>query len=142
VTASDVRTCRRGLHPIHGAVLGGTAPLFLGGLLSDLAYSSSYQIQWSDFASWLIAGGLIFSSLALLWAIINLVRADRRGGHFLLYTLLLFATWVVGFLNSLTHAKDAWAAMPMSLILSVIVVLLACASTWVGFAKFGVGGGR
>jgi uncharacterized membrane protein len=117
-------------------------PLFLGGLLSDLAYSSSYQIQWTNFASWLIVGGLVFSGFALLWSIIELIRADRRRGQFLVFTLLLFATWVVGFFNSLTHAKDAWAAMPMGLILSVIVVLLACASTWLGFAKFGVGGER
>jgi uncharacterized membrane protein len=117
-------------------------PLFLGGLLSDLAYSSSYQIEWSNFASWLIAGGLVFGGLALLWSIIDLVRADRRGGHLLLYTLLLIATWVLGFFNSLTHARDAWATMPTGLVLSVIVVLLALASTWIGFARFGVGGGR
>jgi uncharacterized membrane protein len=122
--------------------LSGTIPLFLGGLLSDLAYFSSYQIEWSNFASWLIAGGLIFCGLALLWAVINLFRASRRRGHELLYMLLLLATWVLGFFNALTHARDAWAAMPMGLVLSVTVTLLACASTWIGFAKFGVGGGR
>jgi len=132
----------RQLHPLHGILLSGTIPLFLGGLLSDLAYSASYQVHWSHFASWLIAGGLIFGGFALLWAVINLIRANRRGRHSLLYALLLLATWVLGFFNSLTHAKDAWAAMPLGLILSVIVVLLACASTWVGFAKFGVGGAR
>lgn len=130
------------LHPVHATLLSGTVPLFLGGLLSDLAYSSSYQVQWSDFASWLIAGGLIFGGFALLWAIINLVRAKPRSRYSVLYTLLLLATWIVGFFNSLTHARDAWAAMPMGLILSVIVVLLACASTWIGLAKFGVGGTR
>ncbi|QYF95929.1 hypothetical protein KY495_05410 [Massilia sp. PAMC28688] len=127
---------------MHALLLGGAFPLFLGGLLSDLAYSSSYHIQWSNFASWLIVGGLVFSGLALLWAAIELVRADRRGTTFFVFTLLLLATWLVGFFNSLTHAKDAWAAMPMGLVLSVIAVLLACAATWVGFAKFGVGGAR
>lgn len=140
--AKHDRIERRGLHPIHGVFLSGTIPLFLGGLVSDLAYSSSYQVQWSHFASWLIAGGLIFGGFALVWAIINLFRADHRGANSVLYALLLLATWVVGFLNSLIHAKDAWAVMPMGLILSVIVVLLACVSTWIGFAKFGVGGGR
>ncbi len=139
---NDDRVYKKRLHPIHGALLAGTIPLFLGGLLSDLAYSSSYQVEWSHFASWLIAGGLVFGGFALLWGIINLVRADRRGGHSFLYALLLLATWVAGFFNALIHAKDAWAAMPMGLILSVIVVLLACASTWIGFAKFGVGSGR
>lgn len=126
---------------MHGILLAGTLPLFLGGLLSDLAYSSSYQIEWSNFASWLIAGGLVFGGLALLWSIVDLLRADRRGGQ-LLYTLLLLATWVLGFFNSLTHARDAWATMPTGLVLSVIVVLLAIASNWIGFARFGVGGAR
>lgn len=142
MTGNDTQIERRRLHPIHGVLLSGTIPLFLGGLLSDLAYASTYQIMWSHFASWLIAGGLIFAVLALLWAIINLFRASRRDTHSLLYALLLLITWVVGFLNALIHGKDAWAAMPAGLILSVIVLLLACVSTWIGFAKFGVGGGK
>ena len=142
MTANDGRDYTRALHPIHAMFLSGTVPLFLGGLLSDLAYVSSYQIEWSNFASWLIAGGLFFGGIALLWAIINLFRASRRGQHSLLYMVLLLATWVLGFFNSLTHARDAWAAMPMGLVLSAILVVLACASTWVGFAKFGVGVGK
>ena len=142
MTVNDDRTLKRELHPLHAVLLAGTIPLFLGGLLSDLAYSSSYHIQWSTFASWLIAGGLVFGGFALLWAIIDLVRAARRGGHPLLYALLLLVTWVVGLFNSLIHARDAWASMPMGLILSAIVLVLACAATWVGFAKPDTGGRR
>lgn len=142
MTGHDDRTYNARLHPVHGVLLAGIIPLFLGGLLSDIAYASSYQIQWSNFASWFVAGGLIFAGLTLLWAIINLIRADRRGGRLVLYTVLLLATWLLGFINSLIHAKDAWASMPTGLILSAIVVLLTCVSTWIGFAKFGVGGER
>ena len=128
------------LHPIHGALLAGTLPLFLGGLLSDYAYTSSYEIQWANFASWLIAGGLVFCGFTLLWAVINLARTQHRDKLAVAYPILLLVTWVLGFINSLVHAKDAWASMPDGLILSFIVVLLACVSTWIGFAKFGVGG--
>ena len=34
-------------------------PLFLGALLSDAAYASSYEVQCINFAEWLIAGGLL-----------------------------------------------------------------------------------
>lgn len=139
MTVNEDLDYRSRMHPIHAVLLSGTIPLFLGGLLADLAYSSSYQIEWSNFASWLIAGGLVFGGFALLWAVINLFRPARQGRHAVLYVILLLATWVLGFINALTHARDAWATMPMGLILSVIVVLLACATTWVGFAKFGVG---
>lgn len=129
------RTSHRALHPLHAFLLAGTVPLFLGAMLSDFAYSSSYQIQWSNFASWLIAGGLVFGACSLLWAIIDLFRADRRGGRPLVYALLLLAAWVLGFINALIHARDAWGGMPTGLVLSVIVTVLACAATWIGFSS-------
>jgi len=42
---NDDRTPHRALHPIHVVLLAGIIPLFLGGLLSDIAYASSYEIQ-------------------------------------------------------------------------------------------------
>lgn len=134
------RTYRSALHPLHAILLAGTIPLFLGALLSDYAYSSSYQIQWSNFASWLIAGGLVFAGLALLCAIIGLFRADRRRGLYLVYFLLLLITWILGFINALIHAKDAWAMMPTGLVLSVIVTVLACVATWIGISSLSAGG--
>lgn len=134
MTTNTVRACPGALHPLHAILLAGTIPLFLAAMVSDIAYSSSYHIQWSNFSSWLTAGGLVFGGLAFLFAVIGLCRPERRKGCGLLYILLLLATWVLGFINSLVHAKDAWAMMPTGLILSVIVTLLACVTTWVGFS--------
>ncbi len=128
------------LHPLHAVLLAGTVPLFLGALLSDLTYWSSYEIQWTNFASWLIVGGLAFGAIALLWAVIDLVRVDRRDPRFLAYVLLILATWVLGFINALVHGKDAWATMPAGLVLSIFVFVLACAATWVGFSGLRTGG--
>src|SRR5690625_5619104 len=86
-------------------------------MLSDIAYSVSYEIQWNNFSSWLIAGGLVFGGFALLLAIIDLVRSDHRSAYSFVYPVLLIVAWVIGFLNSLVHAKDAWASMPTGLIL-------------------------
>lgn len=122
-------------NPLHATLLAGTVPLFLGAMLADIAYFRSYQIQWSNFASWLIAGGLVFCGLAIVFALVNLVRATVKTGRPLIYLLLLAAAWVLGFINALQHAKDAWAIMPAGLILSVIVTLLACAATWVGLTN-------
>ncbi|MGB9089978.1 MAG: DUF2231 domain-containing protein [Pseudomonas farsensis] len=117
-------------HPgvLHSTLLAGSLPLFVGGLLSDIAYYQSYQIQWSNFAAWLIAGGLLLSGLALLFALVGLLRAPRRK----LYFAMLLATWLLGLVNAFEHAKDAWAVMPSGLVLSVIVTLLACVATWAG----------
>ena len=108
--AENIGTWRReAVHPVHAILLASTIPLFLGALLSDWAYSTSYQIQWTNFASWLIAGGLVFAGLALAWGIIDALRADRRRHHAWLYPALILATFVVGFFNALVHAKDGWA---------------------------------
>jgi len=130
------------IHPFHAVLLAATVPLFLGGLLSDLAYASSYQIQWSNFAAWLIAGGMVFTGFALLWAFVELLRAGRRGGRPLACFLLLLAVFGFGLVNSFIHARDAWGTMPTGLILSAIVAMLAIAATWIGFSSLRMGGIR
>jgi len=128
------RAHRWALHPLHAVVLAGTVPLFLGALLSDLAYWCSYEIQWSNFASWLIVGGLVPALIVVLWALVQLVRADDRRGRSLSYFLVVLLMWVLGFVDALVHAQDAWAAMPGGLVLSTVVAVLACAATWLGFS--------
>lgn len=126
------------IHPFHAAMLAGAMPLFLGVLLADYAYWSTYQIEWSNFASWLIIGALVFSAVALLCAVIDLFRGARP----VIYTLVLAAAWVLGFVNALIHARDAWAIMPTALMLSVIAAVLACAATWIGFLSLRAEGAK
>ena len=129
---TTLSTYRRTPGPLHATLLAGTVPLFLGALLSDIAYTQTYQIQWANFASWLIAGALVFGGFALLFALVNLLRAQRKAGQPTLYVLLLLVTWVLGLVNAFQHAKDAYAAMPTGLVLSAIVMLLTLAATWTG----------
>lgn len=126
--------------PLHAILLAGTVPLFLGALLSDIAYAQTYQIQWANFASWLIAGGLLFCGLALLFALVNLIRADHKAGRPVAYFLLLLVTWALGLINAFEHAKDAWAMMPTGLILSVVVTLLSVVAAWTGLTNLRSGG--
>lgn len=140
MTVSDptLYRCRPG--PLHALLLAGTVPLFLGAMISDIAYYNSYQIPWSNFAAWLIAGGLVFCGLALLFALANLISARRKAGRPTLYFLLLLVTWVLGLVNAFEHAKDAWAVMPSGLVLSVIVTVLAVVTAWLGLSNLRSGG--
>ncbi|MFC0337150.1 DUF2231 domain-containing protein [Kushneria avicenniae] len=125
-------THRRGLNPLHGVVLAGTFVLFLGAALSDYAYMASYEIQWATFASWLIASALVCNGLAFVCALFGLFTAgNRRRG--LIQMLLLLVSFLLGFVNALIHAMDAWAMMPTGLILSIIVTILALVAAWIGF---------
>ena len=130
-------------HPLHISLVVSTVPLFLGSLLSDLAYGSTFQVQWKNFASWLIVGGLVLAGLALLWAVVDTLRADSRADwRRWLHPFLVLATFAIGFINALIHAKDVWASMPDGLILSAIVVVLAVAATWIGFSTLREGATR
>ena len=123
---------QRPLHPLHTVLLAGTVPLFLGVLLVDLAYFNTYEVQWKNFASWLLVGGLVFCGLALLTALFDLGRIGWRARSVSIYLLLLVAAWILGFIDALVHAGDAWASMPGGLILSAIVTALVFAATWLG----------
>lgn len=133
---------QRFLHPIHAVLLAGTVPLFLGVLLSDVAYTQTYEVQWKNFASWLLVGGLTFAGVALLWSFIDLPRVAAPGPRKALYPALLLILWVLGFINALVHAGDAWASIPAAPILSTLVAVLALAATGVGFHDAPLGAAR
>jgi len=128
------------MHPravgrFHAFLVGATVPLFLGAWLTDDAYWSSHQIEWSNFASWLIIGGMVFGTGALLCAVIDLLRAGARGRGSLILTVVLLALWLTGFFDALIHSRDAWAVMPTGLVLSCIAALLACVAAWIAFSQ-------
>lgn len=127
----------RPLHPLHAILLAFPLPLFLGALLSDLAYWKTFHIQWANFSSWLIAGGLLVGGFALLWALIDLVRSGRaRRRHAAIYFVVLLIMWALGLVNALVHGKDAFAIMPEALYLSAVVALLALVAAWLGYSGY------
>ena len=131
---------QRPLHPLHVFLLGAADSFLVSGVLSDWAYFSSNEIQWKNFASWLLMGGLVFAGFALLWALIDLFRADRDRTRRIIYFLLLLTVWILGFIDELIHAKDAWGSMPEALVVSALVAVLAIAATGFGLSRRGAGG--
>lgn len=123
---------------LHAATLAGASALFVCTLLADYAYWTSFQIDWSNFASWLLIGAMLLASLALLCEFIAPVGGRRR----VAYLLLLAAIWGVGFFDALHHARDAFAIMPVALVLSAIVTVLALLATSIAFAALRAGGAR
>jgi uncharacterized membrane protein len=135
LAATTIRhTATGGTGRLHAFLVAAAMPLFVGSLLNDWAYWSSYEIQWSNFASWLLAGGLVFIGIALVVALADLLRARDRGDRRLGRLVLLLGIVVVGFINALVHARDAWAVMPAGLVLSIAVAVLATIAAWLAFA--------
>jgi uncharacterized membrane protein len=128
------------LHPLHAILLAFPVALFTAALITDIAYFNTAQIQWANFASWLIAGGLFVGAFPVLWALIHVLRRWRSAGRgHIVYLFTLLAMWLLGFIDALVHAKDAWAAMPTGLYLSAVVTILALGAAWVGHSQWRVG---
>ena len=134
-TAIFAPTGFRPIHPLHAMLIALPLPLFLGAWLSDLAYTFSFQVQWVNFASWLIVGALVGGGFALLWILIDLIR-DRAAlsQRQLFHAGVMLVMWVLGFINALVHAKDAWATMPEGVWLSCLVTALAFVASWMGYS--------
>lgn len=125
---------RQALHPVHVFLLGGAACFYVSGFFSDWAYFHTLEIQWKNFASWLIMGGLVFSGVAIVFAVAGLLRVDGGRGTRVIYLVLLLAAWGTSLVNELIHAKDAWASMPEGLVLSAVVAIASIVATWLGFS--------
>ncbi len=124
------------LHPLHSIILAFPLPLSVGAVLSDIAYRNSFHVQWANFSAWLVAGAVTMTTLAVIWALVDVVRAHavQRAGA-ALYLVVLLVLWGLGFVNSLVHAKDAWAMMPEGLYLSAAMALLALVAAWMGYSR-------
>lgn len=137
------RLSRPGLPALHAILLAFPVALFTTALVTDIAYFNTAQIQWANFASWLIAGGLFVGAFAVLWALVDVVRWRSRGARGrVVYLVSLLAMWVLGFVDALVHAKDAWAVMPAGLYLSGVVTILALVAAWVAHSGWGAGDGQ
>ena len=123
----------RPIRRTHAFFLATTVPPFLGAALCDYVYTASYQVQWINFAAWLIVGGLVFGAVALVYAFVDWFL-DGRGRRLPVHDAVVLVMWAVGFFDVLIHSRDAWATMPTGLVLSVIATILAGLATWLGFS--------
>jgi uncharacterized membrane protein len=118
---------------LHSILLAFPVALFPAALLADIAYLRSAEIQWTNFASWLIVGALLAATLLLAWAIVAAIRHRHRRA--VLYTLLLAAAWGAGVANAFQHSRDAWSSVgAIGLFLSLVSSLAVIAAAWTAHA--------
>ncbi len=125
------------LHPLHAILLGFPIAFFTGALASDITFLNTAEIQWTNFAQWLITAALLFGAPVVLFAIIRLLRARNTGrsGRASVYLILLTLMWVVGLINAFRHSADGWNSVGTAgLLLSVISTVLALAAGWIGYS--------
>lgn len=133
----DRYTDRAGIHPVHALALAFPIALFSSGLVADIAYLRTAEIQWTNFAAWLNAGALVFGGLVAAWALITLVLnlKSANKGRRILYFVVVAAMWVLGLVNAFKHSQDAWSSVgTLGLILSVVCTILALVAGMIAYS--------
>lgn len=122
------------LHPVHAILLAFPIALFSAGLASDLAYLQTAAIQWTNFSSWLIAGGCLFGGFVLAWAIIGAVFPRRASqSRAVAYLVAVAVMFVAGLINAFQHSHDAWTSVGATgLALSIVSSLAALIAGVIG----------
>lgn len=119
--------------PLHAILLGFPPALFLSGLAADIAFLQTSQMQWSNFAAWLIVGAMVFSAILLLWGVIEVLW--RRTARVLIVLGLLLLVNGLGLVNAFQHSRDGWSSVgTVGLALSILTSLAAIAAAWARFA--------
>ncbi len=124
--------------PLHGILLAFPVALYASALAADIAYLNTAEIQWTNFAQWLIAGAALFAGLVFAWALIGFFfgrhRRSRGGG--LIYLLVVAAMLVLGIVNSFQHARDGWHSVgTLGVALSVVCTLLAFVAAYFAYGR-------
>lgn len=137
--AASFAPTRTGWHPLHGILSAFPIAFFTGALLSDIAYARTAQIMWADFSIWLITGGLLFGTLAVIAGILEalLMRGRARGRRRTSWLHGIGTVVMLGLalINAFIHSRDAWTSVvPTGITLSTIVALLALVTGWIGYS--------
>jgi uncharacterized membrane protein len=114
--------------------------LFVGALIFDMLYAVTDNVLWAKGAAWLVLGGLFFAivprliNLGHMWipprhAVTRIEKVDFW------LNLLGIASAIV---NAFIHSRDAYAIVPLNVILSTITVaLLSIGQIALACDKFG-----
>jgi uncharacterized membrane protein len=99
--------------------------LFVATLIFDVIYANTATVLWIKAASWLVSIGLLF---AIIPQLINLYRVwfrkhrSRMRGDTANFWLNVVGI-VAAIVNAFVHSRDAYAALPDALWLSIVTVV-------------------
>lgn len=128
---------RQSLRGLHGLILGFPAALFTIGVLTDVAYLKSAEVQWTNFSQWLITGGLVFGGIAAAWSLVAIVLSLRTSIRLwrVVESGALALMFVLGLVNAFKHSQDGWSSVgAFGLTLSIICSLLALIAAFIAIS--------
>ena len=128
-------TARIGGHPIHPMLVPIPITCFIGTLVFDIAYARTADMQWANFADWLLTLGLIVSVFVVIAGVIDFFGDGRirRLKPAWIHAVGNAIALAIAILDAFVHTRDAYGQMPLGLILSALVVLILAVTGWNGW---------
>lgn len=123
-------------HPIHPMLVPFPIVCYVGALVCDIVYAATAEMQWTNFAAWLLAIGVLFTILAAIAGGIDFLveRRIRQFGAAWIHMVGNVVVLILAIFNSFVHSHDAWTSVvPTGLVLSVITVLILLVTGWNGW---------
>lgn len=123
--------------PIHAVLAGFSRVCLVAALVTDIVYSRTAEMMWTNFSAWLLAFGLLFGVLAAVFGMIAhwLDRTPRTGAVAWPHVVLSAVVLLLALFNNFVHSRDAWTSVvPTGLILSALTVLALLVNGWLGAA--------
>ena len=110
--------------PFHPFFIGLGGAWLIAAAFTDAMYSSNSLMQWANFSTWLIAGGLVLALFAVVVLLID--YAIGRGGPVRWLDLGLVATAaLLSLVNVFVHTRDAWTSVvPTGITISIVAAIL------------------
>lgn len=121
--------------PIHAMLVPFPIVCLTGAMLTDLAYASQPEVQWTNFSQWLLAFGTFFAGIAALFGLVDWFgnRREVRPKIGILHLFGNLVVFVLAFFNNLVHARDGYTSVvPTGLTLSILTVLLMVVTGFLG----------
>ncbi|HKO20181.1 MAG TPA: DUF2231 domain-containing protein [Acidobacteriaceae bacterium] len=124
-------------HPLHVMLVPIPIVCFIATLITDIAYSQTAKMLWSDMSAWLLVVGVIIAILAAVAGLIDFFGEPRirnlRAAW--IHAIGNVAVLILSIFNVLIHTRDAYTSVvPTGLILSAIVVLILLVTGWNGWS--------
>jgi uncharacterized membrane protein len=124
-------------HPLHVMLVPIPVVCFIATLITDIVYSQTAKMLWTDMSAWLLVAGVIVGILAALAGLIDFL-GDRRIRDLRaawIHALGNITVIILSIFNVLIHTRDAYTSVvPTGLVLSAIVVLILLVTGWNGWS--------
>lgn len=124
-------------HPLHVMLVPIPIVCFIATLITDIVYSQTARMLWTDMSAWLLAAGVIVTFLAALAGLIDFFGDHRirelRAAW--IHAIGNITVLILSIFNLLIHTRDAYTSVvPTGLTLSAIVVLILLVTGWNGWS--------